>query len=323
MPTVLVTGGTGFVGSHLIEVLLRRGDRVRALVRSPAKAQALGFEGVEWIPGDLSDPAALHRATRGVAVIYQVAGLVAVQNEAAGMAVNRDGTARLLEAASDTGARFVLLSSLAAAGPSVPGRPLTGDEPPAPVTAYGRSKLAAETVVRQGSLPWVILRPPAVYGPRDREMLRVFSGISRLGLAPVFGRGDQQLSLVYGPDLAEAIAVAGNSAEAAGKTFCPAHPEVVSTTELVRKIGEAAGRTVRVLRIPVPVGRVILNLTGSVAGLTGRATVLNRDKGNEFFAPAWTCDPTALERSTGWRARHDLKSGAAATLEWYRKSGWL
>lgn len=323
MATVLVTGGTGFVGSHLIEVLLRAGDRVRALVRSPAKASALGFDGVEWVAGDLSDPAALLQGSRDVAVIYHVAGLVAVPNEAAGMAVNRDGTARLLEAASDTGARFVLVSSLAAGGPSVPGRPVTGSEPPAPVTAYGRSKLAAETVVRQGSLPWVILRPPAVYGPRDREMLRVFSGISRLGVAPVFGKGDQQLSLIYGPDLAEAIAAAGRSAETPGQVFCPAHPEVVTATELVRGIAEAAQRTVRVLRVPVPLGRVILNLTGSIAGLTGRATVLNRDKGNEFFAPAWTCDPTPLERSTGWQARHDLKSGAAATLEWYRKAGWL
>jgi nucleoside-diphosphate-sugar epimerase len=154
-------------------------------------------------------------------------------------------------------------------------------------------------------------------------MLRVFSGIIRLGLAPVFGQGDQQLSLIYGPDLAAAIATAGRSADTPGQIYCPAHPEVVTTTELVRGIADAAGRNVRVLRIPVPLGRVLLNLTGSIAGLTGRATVLNRDKGNEFFAPAWTCNPAPLERSTGWRARHDLRSGAAATLDWYRKAGWL
>jgi nucleoside-diphosphate-sugar epimerase len=154
-------------------------------------------------------------------------------------------------------------------------------------------------------------------------MLRVFSGITRLRLAPVFGKGNQQLSLIYGPDLAEAIAAAGRSADATGHIFCPAHPEVVTATELVRGIAAAAGRKVRVLRIPVPLGRAILNVTGSVAGLTGRATVLNRDKGNEFFAPAWTCDPAPLERSTGWRAQHDLRSGASATVEWYRKAGWL
>jgi 2-alkyl-3-oxoalkanoate reductase len=323
MGTVLVTGGTGFVGSHLIAALLRRGDRVRALARSPAKAQALGLGEVEWIPGSLDDATALRQAGRDVTVIYHVAGLVAVRSEAEGMAVNRDGTGRLLEAAREGGARFVLLSSLAAAGPSPPGRPLTGSEPAAPVTAYGRSKLAGESLVRNGPLPWVILRPPAVYGPRDREMFRLFRGIARFGVAPVFGAGTQQLSLVYGPDLAEAIAVAGSSTGAEGKILYPAHPEILTSTQLVRTIAAADGRTVRVVRIPVPLGRILLRATGTLAGLTGRATVLNPDKGNEFFAPAWTCDPGPLEAASGWRASHDLRSGAQTTFAWYRSAGWL
>jgi nucleoside-diphosphate-sugar epimerase len=321
--SVLVTGGTGFVGSHLIEALLRRGDQVRGLVRNPARAQALAFDGVEWMGGDLSDREALGRAVRTVEVIYHVAGLVAVHSEAEGMAVNRDGTARLLEAARETGARFVFVSSLAAAGPAPVDRPLTGDEPPAPITAYGRSKLAAEALIRRSPLPWVILRPPAVYGPRDREMLRIFAGIVRFGIAPVFGAGDQQLSLVYGPDLAEAIARAGASPDALGRILYPTHPEILTSTGLVRGIAAAAERRVRVVRIPVAAGRMLLSATGTIAGLTGRATILNRDKGNEFFAPAWTCDASALTGLTGWRASHDLARGARATLAWYRSAGWL
>ena len=323
MATALVTGGTGFVGSHLIEALLGRGDRVRALVRSPAKAEALGFSGVEWLPGDLDDRPALDRASRGAEVIYHAAGLVAVRSDAEGMAANRDGTERLIDSARDTGARVVFVSSLAAGGPSEPGRPASGNETSHPVTAYGRSKLAAEAVVRSGPLPWVIVRPPTVYGPRDRELFRVFRGIARYGVAPVFGRGEQQLSLVYATDLAQAIVAAGTVAGAAGQTFCPAHPEVVTSSELVRAIAEAARRRLRIIRIPVPIGRIMLHATGAVAGLTGRTTLLNRDKGNEFFAPAWTCDPTPFERISGWRAAFDLPAGAAATFQWYRQAGWL
>jgi nucleoside-diphosphate-sugar epimerase len=318
----LVTGGTGFVGSHLLETLLRRGDSVRALVRAPAKAQRLGLQGVEWIRGDLDDEAAMGRAAEGVDVIYHVAGLVAARGEAEFRAVNVEGTRRLLEAAAPFGPRFVLVSSLAAGGPSVPGRPLAGTEPPQPVTAYGRSKLAAEDVVRGGPLPWTIIRPPAVYGPRDRELFRVFRA-AQLGVAPVFGAGDQELSLVFGPDLAEAIAEAGTSAAAAHGLFYAAHPEVTTAERLVRQVAKGMGRDVRVIRIPVAVGRAILQATGAIARLAHQATILTADKGNELFQAAWTCDPASLVEATGWRAGHDLDAGIARTVAWYRAAGWL
>ena len=139
--------------------------------------------------------------------------------------MNRDGTERLLLAAARAGSvtRFVLVSSLAAAGPSPPGRPHTGGEPARPVTAYGRSKLAGEAVVRGGAVPWTILRPPAVYGPGDREMWRIFRAAT-LGIAPVFGDGSQRLSLIYGPDLAAALAAAGSAEDGRGRVFFPCHP---------------------------------------------------------------------------------------------------
>lgn len=317
----LVTGGTGFVGSHLIETLLRHGHEVRALVRSQAKATALGFKGVEWVRGDLDDPAALRHAAGGIDVVYHVAGLVAARNEAEFLEVNAGGTRRLLEASGEA-SRFVLVSSLAAAGPAIRGRPLTGAEPPRPVTQYGRSKLAAEEVVRSGPTPWTIVRPPAVYGPRDREMFRLFRS-AQLGVAPVFGAGDQELSLVYGPDLAEAIAAIGTSPTAAGRIYYPAHPELVTTQELVRTIGRAMGREVRVIRIPEAVGRGVLQITGAIARLGDRPTILTPDKAREFFQPAWTCDPASLAADTGWQAGRDLATGAAETIAWYRREGWL
>ncbi len=319
----LLTGGTGFVGRHLIDALLRHGDSVTALVRSPGRASGFSERGVRLVPGDLSDAPALRAASARQDIIYHVAGRIAAPNEAEFLAVNRDGVAQVVAAASEVSqARIVLVSSLAAGGPVARGERLRGDEPPRPVTGYGRSKLAGEAAVRAGSLPWTIVRPPAVYGPGDRAVLTVFRA-ARLGVAPVFGDGAQELSLVYGPDLAEALVAAGGCETTIGRVFYACHPEILTSEALVRGIGKAMGRTVRIVTLPRWIAAGALALTSGAARLTGRATILTPDKANEFFAPAWTCDPEPLEAATGWRAAHDLAMGAVETAAWYRAAGWL
>ena len=239
------------------------------------------------------------------------------------MRCNRDGTANLVAAASGAGtARFVLVSSMAAGGPAQPGRPLMGTEPAHPVTAYGRSKLAAESVVTAGTLPWVIVRPPTVYGPRDRELFKVFR-MARLGVAPVFGDGSQQLSAVHAADLADALVAAGTAASTVGKIYYACHPEIATSAEFVRAVGSAMGRRVSLVPIPAPVGRALLAVTEAAARIGGQTTILTRDKANEFFQNAWTGDPAPLSRDSGWRAAHDLRSGLADTYRWYRNAGWL
>jgi nucleoside-diphosphate-sugar epimerase len=319
----LVTGATGFVGSHLAEALRRRGDEVTALVRSPRKAEALGALGVRTVAGDLDDPGSLARAVGEQDVVFHVAGLVAARSEGEFMRCNRDGTASLVAAASGAGTpRFVLVSSMAAGGPAQPGRPLIGTEPARPVTAYGRSKLAAESVVTAGTLPWVIVRPPTVYGPRDREVLKVFR-MARLGVAPVFGDGSQELSAVHGADLADALVAAGTAPSTVGRIYYACHPEIATSAEFVRAVGSAMGRRLSLIPIPAPVGRALLAVTETAARIGGQTTILTRDKANEFFQDAWTGDPTPLSRDSGWRAAHDLKSGLADTYRWYRNAGWL
>jgi nucleoside-diphosphate-sugar epimerase len=319
----LVTGGTGFVGRHLVDALIRRGDAVTVLVRTAAKARGLTERGVAIAAGSLDDPAALRGATANQDVIYHLAGLVAARNEAEFLAVNRDGTRRLLAAAEVSGrARIVYVSSLAAAGPSARGSLRRGSEPSAPLTAYGRSKLAGEDVVRSSALPWTIVRPPAVYGPHDREMLTVFRA-TRFGAVPVFGDGTQELSLVYGPDLAEALATVGMSDATVGGAFYACHRDVVTSRQLVQAIAKAMGRSVSVIALPRWLADGALTITGAAARLTGQPTLLTTDKAREFFAEAWTCDPSPLEEATGWRATHDLSAGTRATAEWYRSAGWL
>jgi nucleoside-diphosphate-sugar epimerase len=320
---VLVTGATGFVGSHLAEALRRRGDEVTALARSASKAAALAPLGVRVVPGDLHDRAALQRAAESQDVVYHVAGVVAARSEADFMAANRDGTHNLVEALGQTGTgRLVFVSSMAAAGPTIKGRPLRGDEAPRPVTAYGRSKLAAEQAVTASALPWTIVRPPMVYGPRDQEVLKVFR-LARFGVAPVLGDGSQELSAVHGADLAEGLIAAGTAAAAAGRTYYACHPEIFTGADMARAVGRAMGKSPAVIRVPATIGRGVLMLTEAAAKLTGHTTILTADKANEFFQPAWTGDPTALTRDTGWKAAHDLRSGLEETYRWYRTAGWL
>ncbi len=319
----LVTGATGFVGSHLVEALRRRGDEVTILARSAVKAAALDPLSVRVVPGDLHDRAALQRAVEGQDAVYHVAGIVAARSEADFLVANRDGTRHVMEAAERAGSpRVVFVSSMAAAGPTIRGRPLRGDEVSRPVTAYGRSKLAAEQVVTASPVAWSIVRPPMVYGPRDREVLKVFR-LARLGIAPVLGDGTQELSAIHGADLAEAlIAVAGSSA-AARRTYYACHPEIFTGADMARAVGRAMGRRPRVIRVPASIGRGVLLLTETAARLAGQTTILTTDKANEFFQPAWTADPAPLTRDTAWRAERDLRTGLEETYRWYRTAGWL
>ncbi|HTD69956.1 MAG TPA: NAD-dependent epimerase/dehydratase family protein [Gemmatimonadales bacterium] len=318
-----VTGGTGFVGAHLVQALRARGDQVTCLVRNPAKAQALGWTDVRLVRGDLDDAAALRDGCAGAEVIYHVAGRISARDLDEFMRANRDGTANVLEAAAQgPPRRFVLVSSLAAAGPTVPGQPIDETRPPSPVTPYGQSKLAAELLVRAMAGSWTIVRPPTVYGEWDREVFKVFK-LARAGLAPVFGDGSQELSVIYAGDLAAALVAAATAPATARRVYYAAHPDVTTSRELVRAIGRAVGRQPRIVPLPRPLARALLWTIGSIAHLAGRATLLSGDKAAEFLAPAWTCRADALARDAGWRAETDLETGLRRTAAWYRKEGWL
>lgn len=319
-----VTGGTGFVGAHLVAALRARGATVRALVRVPARAERLGWgPDVELISGDLTDPAALARGLADTDVVFHLAGTVSARTPADFFRANRDGTARVLEAAAaHPPGRLVFVSSLAVAGPNPPGQPHSTGEESGPVTDYGRSKLAAEDIVRGADLPWTIVRPPGIYGEWDAEFLRLFKMV-RVGVAPVFGDGSQELSLIHASDLADALITAAVSEATVKRTYYAAHAETVTSREVVRTAGRIMEREPRILPLSAGIARGLLSAIGTAARIAGQTTLLTADKANEFLASAWTCSSATLARDTGWEALLDLEAGFRRTVAWYRERRWL
>jgi nucleoside-diphosphate-sugar epimerase len=312
------------VGAHLVRALLERGDQVSCLVRSPAKARALGWTGVRTIAGDLMNAAALREGCAGADVVYHVAGAISARSPDEFMILNRDNTANVLEAVESEGSeRLVYVSSVAAGGPNTPGQPVDEQLKPQPVTSYGRSKLAAELLVRASALRWTILRPPVVYGEWDRELLKVFR-LVRWGVGPVFGDGSQELSIIYAGDLARALIAAGTTAAAERHVYYAAHSATTTSGGFVQSVATAVtGKRVRLLPVPAILARTALWTIGNGARLLGQATVLSADKANEFLAPAWTCRSDALTRDTGWTAEVPLDRGLSQTAAWYRQHKWI
>lgn len=316
-----ITGATGFVGSHLLERLAGADSEVACLARTASPA--LVRPGCRVVAGGIGDRAALDALVAGAGVVFHVAGAIAARSEAEFLAVNRDGTRAVADACRRAGVgRLVFVSSLAVTGPADAGRPADVKAPPRPVTPYGRSKSAGEDAVRESGVPFTIVRPPIVYGPRDRQTLRLFR-LARRGLAPLLGDGSQELSLVQASDLADALVAAASSPLAAGRTYHAAHGEVVTQRRLMEEIGRAMARAPRLFAVPHAAVRAALALSGAVARVTGQATLLDSSKAEELLAPAWTCTTDALARDAGWTARVPLRPGLAETAAWYEKAGWL
>lgn len=316
--TVLVTGGTGFVGSHLVETLLRRGQDVTCLVRDPRRLRWLEGLKVRLITGDCSDPASLAETVRNAAVVYHVAGLTKSYRPKDYYAVNQTGTRNLLEACEQHAPglkKFVLVSSLAAAGPS-PGN--------GPVSDYGRSKLLAEqeTLRFRERFPVVIVRPSAVYGPRDTDVFELFQWASR-GLIIDLRGGERFLSWCHVEDLAEALILAGERPVASGSIYCIAEDRIYSTTEFHRALLRAGGVRARVAKVPIWVGYVIGALSEAAGFLRGKATIMSRQKIREAVQRSWTCDLGASRSDLGFTARIPLEQGLERTWKWYRDQGWI
>ena len=326
---ILLTGASGFLGSHIAEQLDQKGAEVRALVRPTSDTGFLeGLEHVTLLSGAMSDKASLLAATEGVDGVIHVAGLVKAREPADFHRINAEGTANLLQAVKENApgiGRFVLVSSLAVMGPSKDGRPLPAEASPNPVTHYGRSKLAAEQAALKEteSLPITIIRPPMIYGPRDREILPFFKSV-QLGVLPLTGSPSSRLSVIFAADCAAACIKALEAKVSSGSTFFVEDGRLETLEGLVAHIENALGRRAW-LRIPVP----RLLMYGAALGselygtVMGRAVMLTRDKLNELLAPHWVCDSSDTQAALGWKPSTSFDEGTRITGAWYRRKGWL
>jgi len=327
--TTLVTGGSGFLGSHVVERLARAGRPVRVLVRSSSDTSFLRtLPNVELAEGAVDDRASVTRALEGVTGIVHAAGLVKAKGPEDFMRVNHGGTENLVQAAlAHQGSirRFVLVSSLAALRPSdASGTPVPEDAEPRPVTAYGKSKLAAERAVlaHKDQLSVVILRPPAIYGPRDREILTFFKSI-KLGVLPLLGSTQNKLSMIYGSDCAAACVAALDRELVSGSAYHVDDGSVHTLEELIVLAERAMGKKAR-FRFHLPRRLVETAALGSelYGKATNRAVMLTRDKLNELFEQ-WVCDSSRARRDLGFQPEVSFEDGVHRTMAFYRDAGWL
>lgn len=325
---VFLTGGSGFLGSHIAEQLSEAGIPVRALVRSSSNTSFLSrLPRAELVSASLRDLDSLTRAIEGSTHIIHSAGLVKAKSPAEFHRVNAAGTINLLEAAKRCGGleRFVLVSSLAVCGPSADGKPLPPNAPPNPVTHYGRSKLAAEraALAMKDELPITILRPPLIYGPRDREVFAFFKAV-KYGVLPYMGSTARGVSAIYATDCALACIAALSAKVKSGSTYSIEDGHTLTLGELVEQIEAALGKRAWI-RVPVP--RKLLEVAAVGSEFFGKATeqavMLTRDKCNELYAPHWVCDASETRRDLGWTPKVPFDRGARITAEWYRREGWL
>jgi nucleoside-diphosphate-sugar epimerase len=323
----LLTGASGFVGSHILDHLRERGLATVLLLRPTSNKQFIAphLPKVELRPGSITEPGSLQQAMADITHVIHCAGATKAGRIAGLYNTNEGGTRNIVSAVNAHNGqvqRLVHISSLAAAGPAGRDQPAREQNPPRPVSEYGKSKLAGELEVRTHCrAEHVILRPAAVYGPRDAEFLRLFKAVKR-HLLPKPG-GAQALSLVYVKDLAEAVVTCLTHSAAVGKTYFVAAREVVTAQSMAEEIASQ----MRVWTLPLPLPRALLGpicLAREVLSrLTGKPSVLSLQKAAELRAPGWVCDPSVLERETGYTCDTSLKAGIAETLRWYRQHHWL
>jgi dihydroflavonol-4-reductase len=314
---VLVTGATGFIGSHLVDELLWKGYEVTALIRTSSDLRWLRGKGVTCIHGDLLEKRKLP-SLKEFAYIFHLGGTTKAQHRRGFHRVNQKGTERLIAAARKAGGlkRFIYLSSQAAAGPAPPERPQTEEDPPTPVSPYGKSKLLGEEVVLnfRDKVPVTVLRPCPTYGPRDTNLFEYFKVISR-GHFPMLGKDPISLSFCYVEDLVQALMLSITRDHPSGEVFLISDGEKYALDFFADVVSSALQVKLHKIHIPLWAARfhaAAADGWGIVRGKRAQASERN-----------WVCDITKAKKTLGFRPRFRLEAGLKVTLRWYQDKGWL
>ena len=320
---VLITGGTGFVGSHAIEAYAAAGWQVRALVRDPSR-EAWSVECKADIRvGAFHNPSDLSAAVAGCDVVVHCAGVTKTPRREEFYRINRDAVGLLAQAARAAGvSRFILCSTHAASGPALDGIASREDDPPRPLTDYGKSKLEGEEKLKEnaGTMEWVILRPPSILGPRDEQFVPLFRGVVRYGIYPRFGSGEQVYSYIYVKDFARALLTAGETQKGLNDTYFAAHPETLHWGAAALTIAGIEHRRVRALPIPGTVLKAIGKLNDAYATVSGKPALLSSDKVREILAQPWICSTEKIQQVWNFRCEYSTEQALRETLDFYRRT---
>ena len=325
---IAITGATGFIGSHLADTMLAAGHEVRALVRGSSNLRWLEGKDIRLVRGDIRDAASLEDFVRDVDYIYHIAGVVKARDRAGYFDGNVTATENMLRAAERFAPslhRFLYVSSQTAAGPSRSlDRPVCEDDEPRPITTYGESKIAAEKAVRStgDTLPWTIVRPPAMYGPRDTEIFIYFQAIARR-LNSMIGFDEKRLSLLHAHDLVRGMVLAAEAENSVGETYFISSEEFYSWPQVGSLTAGIMNRRVLTLRLPHAMVYTVAALAQSVAAMQSKPATLNLEKARDITQRYWTCDISKAKRDLGYRQEVGLEEGIRGTVEWYRAQGWL
>ncbi|UCF87192.1 MAG: NAD(P)-dependent oxidoreductase [Nitrospiraceae bacterium] len=322
---VLITGASGFIGSHLVERLLVNGFEITCLTRNASRPEWLEGLDISLIQGDCSDREFLYKSVRGYDYIFHLAGITKTNQRNDYYDVNTAGTENIISAVAHNNPnikRFVYISSLSAFGPKVNKSIPIENEIPHPVSDYGNSKLSAEKALHKyiSNIPISILRPSAVYGPRDREVFLIFQYIKK-GVIPSWGKG--HTSLIYIDDLIDAVILASESTLAIGKTYFISDGEIYSNENILKEISSTLHVKPLTIRVPRNLLSVIGFLSDVISTMIGKKTMINRDKCKELMYSEWVCDINKARSDLGFKPKVGLKEGIQWTADWYKIHKWL
>lgn len=325
-PSVLITGANGFVGARLSRTFISAGYDVLAGVRETANVSTLDSLDVTFRYGDITHYDGIPEVVSGVDYIIHNAGVVKAKSDEMFTAVNVNGVRNVCRATAEHNPkvkRLVLISSLAASGPSQNGRPVREDDTPHPVTTYGQSKLAGEQAAMEytDSLPIIALRPSGVYGPGDKEVFSFFESLNR-HIRPYIGDSSRKLQLVHVDDLCQSVLAACERDVESGRTYHIAEPRAYSLREMIDILQDASGRWALPLYVPSGIFRVIAAVSEGVFRVVGATPMLTREKAGELLAE-WEVDVTRAKQELAFEATIPFAQGAKETFAWYRQEGWL
>jgi nucleoside-diphosphate-sugar epimerase len=334
---VLVTGASGFIGYHLVNALTGAGYEVTCLVRPTSDVSALAPYNVSFVEGDVTRLDSLHEPVSRVNTVFHLAAATVAFNEVMQSHVNEGGTRNICEACAKAkgSPRLILVSSSGAVGPSPPDRPMKETDPPAPVSIYGRSKLAGEIVARQwaGKVPITIVRPAIVFGEYEKDMFRMFELVAH-GWHLVPGMKTRHYSLIHAADLAKGLILAASK----GENLPPPEDEskfpsqgiyfmadgwAPSWAEFGPMIAEALGRKALVVNIPGPIVWGVALVFEILNRIRREPSILNLDKAREGLSGDWVYSPAKAKNQLGFKPEATIQERIIQTGKWYQEHGWL